>query len=169
MLRDDGNLQSLTGGLKLKVRIQHPGVHERTDRGVSHWYFRYWDDILQADGTPKPTRKFHTIGPSKGENRLSKRQAEVERDKFLAKLNKPTIEEKIADGLILLKKMVEKYQAAHVKAQVAGRYFLAKPTREKYKLHLEHRIVPKWGDRRLCEIKPTRCSNGSLRLATPGT
>ena len=65
--------------------------------------------------------------------------------------------------------MVEKYKAAHVEAQVAGRYLLAKPTREKYKLHLEHRIVPKWGDRRLCEIKPTRCSNGSLRLATPGT
>ena len=153
MLRDDGNLQSLTGGLKLEVRIQHPGVHERTDRGVSYWYFRYWDDVLQADGTTKATRKFHTIGPSKGENRLSKRQAEVERDKFLVKLNKPTIEEKIADGLILLKKMVEKYKAAHVEAQVAGRYFLAKPTREKYKLHIEHRIVPKWGDRRLCEIK----------------
>ena len=48
MRRDDGNLQSLTGGLKLKVRMQHPGVHERTDRGVSYWYFRYWDDVLQA-------------------------------------------------------------------------------------------------------------------------
>jgi hypothetical protein len=24
MRRDDGNLQSLTGGLKVKVRIQHP-------------------------------------------------------------------------------------------------------------------------------------------------
>jgi integrase len=154
MLRDDGNLQSLIGGLKLKVRIQHPGVHERTDRGVSYWYFRYWDDVLKKDGTTKPIRRFHTIGPSKGENRLSKRQAEVERDKFLAKLNKPTIEEKIADGLILLKKMVEKYKAAHVEAQVAGRYLLAKPTREKYQLHLEHRIVPKWGERRLCEIRP---------------
>jgi integrase len=153
MLRDDGNLQSLTGGLKLKVRIQHPGVHERTDRGISYWYFRYWDDVLQADGTTKPTRKFHTIGPSKGENRLSKKQAEVERDKFLAKLNKPTIEEKIADGLILFKKMVEKYQAAHVEAEAAGRYLLAKPTRVKYLLHLEQRIVPKWGDRRLCEIR----------------
>src|SRR6516225_442891 len=153
MLRDDGNLQSLTGGLKVKVRIQHPGVHERTDRGVSYWYFRYWDDVLQADGTAKPTRKFHTIGPSKGDNRLSKKQAEVERDKFLSKLNKPTIEEKIADGLILFKKMVEKYRAAHVEAEAAGRFLLAKPTRVKYLLHLDQRIVPKWGDRRLCEIR----------------
>lgn len=116
MLADDANLQSLTGGLKLKVRIQHPGVHERTDRRGSYWYFRYWDDVLQAEGTTKPIRKFHIVGPSKGETRLSKKQAEVERDKFLTKFNKPTIEEKIADGLILLKKMVEKYKAAHVEA-----------------------------------------------------
>jgi integrase len=106
-----------------------------------------------VDGTSKPIRKFHTIGPSKGDNRLSKKQAEVERDKFLAKLNKPTIEDKIADGLILFKKMVEKYKAAHVEAEAAGRYLLAKPTRVKYLLHLEQRIVPKWGDRRLCEIR----------------
>jgi hypothetical protein len=98
MLADNGNLLSLTGGLKLKVRIQHPGVHERTDRGEPHWYFRYWDDVLQPDGILKPIRRIHSIGPSRGDNRLSKKQAEVERDKFLAKLNKPTIEEKIADG-----------------------------------------------------------------------
>jgi integrase len=154
MLADDGNLLSLTGGLKLKVRIQHPGVHERTDRGEPHWYFRYWDDVLRPDGTLKPIRRIQSIGPSRGDNRLSKKQAEVERDKFLARLNKPTIEEKIADGLILMSKMVEKYRAAHVEAQVAGRFLLAKPTRLKYLLHLEQRIVPKWGDRRLAEIRP---------------
>src|ERR1700730_14815995 len=98
-----GNLQSLTGALRLKVRIQHPGVHERTDRGGSYWFFRYWDDVLQADGITKAIRKFQVIGPSNGENRLSKKKAEVERDKFLAKINKPTIQEKIADGLVLFK------------------------------------------------------------------
>src|ERR1700682_4957904 len=101
MLANDGNLQSLTGGLKLKVRIQHPGVHERTDRGGSYWFFRYWDDVLHADGTTKAIRKFRVIGPSNGENRLSKKKAEVERDKFLAKINKATIQEKIVDGLVL--------------------------------------------------------------------
>ena len=65
MLANEGNLQSLIGGLKLKVRIQHPGVHERTDRRGSYWYFRYWDDVLQPDGTTKAVRKFHTVGPSK--------------------------------------------------------------------------------------------------------
>jgi integrase len=154
MFWDKATVQSLTGGLRLKVRIQHPGVHERTDRGGSYWYFRYWDDVLQPDHTTKATRKFQVVGPSKGENRLSKKQAEVERDKFLATINKPTIQEKIADGLVLFTGMVEKYKAAHVEAQVAGRFLLAKPTRLKYLLHLEQRIVPKWGDRRLCEVNP---------------
>lgn len=154
MLLNEGNLQSLTGGLRLKVRIQHPEVHERTDRGGSYWYFRYWDDVLQADGTMKAVRKFQVVGPSKGENRLAKKKAEVERDKFLATINKPTIQEKTADGLVLFTRMVDKYKAAHVKAQVAGRFLLAKPTRLKYLLHLEQRIVPQWGARRLCEINP---------------
>ena len=35
----------------------------------------------------KTSRKFHTIGPSKGENGITKRQADAERDKFLADLN----------------------------------------------------------------------------------
>ena len=154
MLRDDGNLQALTGGLKLKIRIQHPGVHERTDRGGSYWYFRYWEDVLQVDGTTKAIRKFHTVGPSKGDTKLSKKQAEVARDKFVATINRPTIQEKVVDGLALFSKMVEKYRAAHVEAEAAGRFLLAKPTRDKYIIHLEQRIVPQWGDRRLCEIKP---------------
>lgn len=154
MLRDDGNLVSLTGGLRLKVRIQHPAIHERTDRRGAYWFFRYWDDVLQPDGTTKAIRRFHVIGPSKGDERLAKKQAEVERDKFLAKINKPTIQEKVADGLVIFKMMVQKYRAAHVEAQAAGRFLLAKPTREKYILHLEQRILPKWGDLRLCDINP---------------
>jgi integrase len=154
MLLNDGNLQSLTGGLRLKVRIQHPGVHERTDRGGSYWHFRYWDDVLQADGATKAVRKFRVVGPSKGDDRLSKKKAEVERDKFLATINKPSIQEKIADGLVLFSRMVDKYKATHVEAQVAGRFLLAKPTRMKYLMHLDQRIVPQWGERRLCEINP---------------
>src|ERR1039457_1404306 len=131
MLATEANLLSLTGGLRLKVRIQHPKVHERTDRRGSYWFFRYRDDIVQADGSTKAVRKFRVIGPSSGENRLLKKQAEVERDKFLAKINKPTLQEKIADGLVLFSKMVEKYKAVHVLAEVAGRFVLAKPTRLK--------------------------------------
>src|ERR1019366_9698471 len=101
MFGTEGNLQSLTGGLPLKVRIQHPNIHERTDRRGSYWYFRYWDDVLLPDGTTKAVRKFQIVGPSKGENRLLKKKAEVERDKFLATINKPTTREKIAEVLVL--------------------------------------------------------------------
>src|ERR1700729_1580893 len=113
MLGPEGNVLTLAGGLPLKVRIQHPSVHERTDRRGSYWYFRYWDDALQPDRTLKAVRKFQVVGPSKGDNRLSKKQAEVERDKFLAKINKPTIHEKILDGLVLFAKMVDRYKSAH--------------------------------------------------------
>src|SRR5579862_6718413 len=154
MLLNDANLQSLVGGLRLKVRVQHPAVHERTDRGGSYWFFRYWDDVLQADGSTKAIRKFRAVGPSKGDNRLTKKQAEGKRDEFLATINKLTIQEKIVDGRVLFARMVDKYKAAHVEAQVAGRFLLAKPTREKYLMHLEQRIVPQWSDRRLCEINP---------------
>jgi integrase len=154
ILATDANLLSLTGGLRLKVRIQHPSVHERTDRGGSYWFFRYREDVLKADGTIKETRKFQTIGPSKGEHRLSKKQAELERDKFLAKINRATAQEKVVDGLVLFSKMVEKFRAAHVEAEAAGRFLLAKPTRLKYLMHLEQRIVPRWGSLRLIEIKP---------------
>jgi integrase len=154
MFSNDANVQSLTGGLRLKVRVQHPGIHERTDRNGTYWFFRYWADVPQPGGEAKAVRKFHKIGLSKGSSRLSKKQAEVERDKFLAKINKPTIQEKIADGLVLFSKMVEKYKAVHVLAEVAGRFVLAKPTRLKYVIHLEQRIVPKWGNHRLCEITP---------------
>src|ERR1035441_2285821 len=164
MFGTEGNLQSLTGGLPLKVRIQHPDVHERTDRRGSYWYFRYWDDVPRPDGTTHAVRKFQAVGPSKGENRRSKKQAEVERDKFLVPLNKPTVREKVADGLALFSKMVEKYRDAHVEAEVAGRFLLAKPTRDKYVIHLEQRIVPRWGDRRLCEIHPDRSEEHTSEL-----
>jgi hypothetical protein len=40
MLGTEGNVLTLAGGLPFKVRIQHPSVHERTDRRGSYWYFR---------------------------------------------------------------------------------------------------------------------------------
>jgi integrase len=151
----EGNVLRLAGSLRVKMRIQHPDVHERTDRrGSYYWFFRYCDDVIRPVGTTKAVRRFQVVGPSRGENWLSKKQAEVERDKILAKINKPSIQEKVADGLALFSKMVERYKAGHVEAQVAGRFLLARPTREKYVIHLTQRIVPRWGDRRLCEISP---------------
>src|SRR5271165_4039766 len=87
MLGNNANLQALTGGVRLKQRVQHPKVHERKDRASYYWFFRYRQDELRPDGTIKVTRKFHTIGPSRGENAIAKKQAESRRDAFLAEVN----------------------------------------------------------------------------------
>src|SRR5580700_5413448 len=87
MLSNEATLLSLTGGVALNRRVQHPKVHERKDRKGSYWFFRYWHDEMLPDGKIKASRKFRTIGPSKGEGALTKRRAETERDDFLAELN----------------------------------------------------------------------------------
>ena len=71
----------------MKLRVQHPKVHERKDRGSYYWFFRYRHDALLPNGAIKTTRKFHTIGPSRGEDAIAKKQAESKRDAFLAEQN----------------------------------------------------------------------------------
>src|SRR5688572_7623199 len=96
---NDAILLALTGGLKLKMRVQRPRVHQRQDRKGTYWFFRYWHDELLPDGTIKTTRKFHTIGPGKGENKLNRREAEMARDRVLNQLNAaPTRAEAVADA-----------------------------------------------------------------------
>ncbi len=93
MREHEGNLRGLLGGLQLKTRVQHPEIHERTDRGNPYWFFRYWIDIPQPDGSLKPMRKIKIVGPSKGPHRVTKKDAEVQRDKFLATINGATAED----------------------------------------------------------------------------
>src|ERR1700693_2462565 len=92
MLGTAGNLHMLAGGLRVKARVQHPQVIPRKDRQGWPWVFRDWSDEIQTHGNIKTLRKYHSVGPSKGEGAITKKQAEVERDKFLVKLNAPTLE-----------------------------------------------------------------------------
>src|ERR1022692_315036 len=82
-----GILLRLTGGVRLKQRVQHPKINECKDRGTPYWFFRYWADELLTDGTVKPSRRRHIIGPSRGPNAIGKKQAEATRDRFLLELN----------------------------------------------------------------------------------
>src|SRR6185369_6615735 len=84
---NEGILLRLSGGVCLKQRVQHPKINECRDRGAPYWFFRYWDDELQPAGTVKTSRKRRIIGPSRGPNAIGKKQAELERDKFLAERN----------------------------------------------------------------------------------
>jgi len=155
---DRGTLLTLTGGVKLKQRVQHPKVHERKDRGNYYWFFRYRHDELLPDGSIKTTRKFHTIGPSRGENAVAKKQAESKRDAFLAELNAaPTrceaavvASQPVEVTAILFGKLAELWRKDYVDNP---KMKLATPTREKYRTRLDNHILPRWKDTRLGEFR----------------
>src|SRR6266481_1426906 len=154
MLGTEGTLHTLAGGLLVKARVQHPQVKPRKDRQGWPWVFRYWSDEIQADGSVKTLRKYQAVGPSKGDGSLTKKQAEVERDKFLAKLNAPTVEVAVeqvaATGVALLGEVAKMYEEGYLGRENQ----IAKPTRVKEKFYLTTYIVPKWGALRLNQIHP---------------
>src|SRR6202162_1813514 len=149
-----GSLHLLAGGLRVKVRVQHPQVKPRKDRRGWPWVFRYWYDELQSNGSVKTLRKYQEIGPSKGDGAITKKQAEVERDKFLAKLNAPTVEVAVeqvaATGVALFGEVAKMYEEGYLGRENQ----IAQPTREKETFYLNQYIVPKWGAARLHQIHP---------------
>jgi integrase len=149
-----GNLQTLAGGILVRARVQHPQVKPRKDRPGWPWVFRCWVDVVQPDGSTKTIRKYQEVGPSKGDRALTKKQAEVERDKFLAKLNAPTIEVAVQQvattGVALFGEVARMYEEGYLGRENQ----IAKPTREKEGFYLREYIVPRWGAMRLNEIQP---------------
>jgi len=154
MFQPEGNLQALAGGLRVKARVQHPQVKPRKDRDGWPWVFRYWHDDVQSDGSVKTLRKYQAVGPSKGDGALSKKQAEIERDKFLAKLNAPTVEvaaERVATtGVALFGEVAKMYEEGYLGRENQ----IAMPTRVKEKFYLTEYIVPRWGTFRLNQVQP---------------
>jgi integrase len=154
MFATEGNLHLLAGGLRVKARVQHPQVKPRKDRTGWPWIFRYYDDLVQPGGSVKVLRRYHEIGPSKGAGAITKKQAEIERDKFLAKLNAPTTEEAVqqvaATGVALFGAVAKMYEDGYLGRENQ----IAKPTREKEEFYLRQYIVPRWGEMRLSQIQP---------------
>jgi len=157
----NANIRMLTGGVWLKQRVQHPKINECRDRGTPYWFFRYWADELASDGTIKTSRKRRIVGPSKEDGAITKKQAEIERDQFLANLNaapskcQATVEAAgPADiGAILFGKLAEMWRRDFVARKIGTRTLLAAPTRAKYIIHLENRILPRWKDTRLGQFR----------------
>jgi integrase len=149
-----GNLHVLAGGLHVKARVQHPQVKPRKDRSGWPWVFRYWADVAQPDGSVKTLRKYQEIGPSKGDRAITKKQAEIERDKFLAKFNAPSTEAAVqqvaATGVALLGEIATMYEEGYL----GRKNQIARPTREKEEFYLRQYIVPRWGKLRLNQIQP---------------
>jgi integrase len=159
--RKDGTLLSLTGDAHLKQRVQHPKIHERKERGVPYWYFRYWHDELLPDGSIQTSRKRHICGPTKGDGALTKKQVELIRDTFLAELNaaatKPEAAVKAREPVdadkIIFGRLAELWLNDYVEKAVGGKHFCAAPTRAKYNFNLKTYILPRWKDTRLCEFR----------------
>jgi len=153
-MHDEGTLHALTGGLKVRVRVQHPKIQEKKFREGWMWFFRYWADDVRPDGTVKPTRKVKAIGFSRGENKITRKEAEVERDKFLAKLNAANVEAAVgnlaATGAVLFSEVAKMYREGYL----ARENQIASPTRAKEEFYLDNYIVPKWGSLRLNQIRP---------------
>jgi len=153
-MHDEGTLQALTGGLKVKVRVQHPKILEAKFREGWKWFFRYYADDVQADGSVKTLRKKQAVGFSRGGDKITKKEAEVERDKFLAKLNAPTVdaavEQVTATGVALMSEVARMYKEGYLSREKQ----LARPTIEKQEYYLDKVIVPKWGAFRLNQIRP---------------
>ncbi len=107
--------------------------------------FRYWSDEIQPDGTIKTLRKYQSVGSSKGEAAITKKQAEIERDRFLAKLNAPTVEcavDQLAPtGVVLFGEVAKMYEDGYLGRENQ----IAKPTRVKEKFYVGEYIVPRWG------------------------
>ena len=147
--RPEGNLQHLTGGITVKARYQRGNVQERKGKNSSHWYFRYRVDVAGPDGSVETVMRRQILGPSKGDNRISKKQAELQRDKFMASLNRPTATA-ASTPLILFGKLAELYLKNHVEVDSK----ISASTREKYKNHIHNHILPRWRDVRLADFQP---------------
>jgi integrase len=154
MLPANVNLHMLTGGLRVKARVQHPKVTQRKDRPGWPWIFRYRDDELQSDGSTKVLRRYHEIAPSKGDGSITKKQAEVERDKVLSKLNAPTTAEAIqqvaSTGVAIFGEIAKMYKEGYLGRENQ----ISKPTRVKETFYIDEYIVPRWGAFRLNQIQP---------------
>ena len=157
----NATLLNLTGGVRLKQRVQHPSVIERKDRGQHYWYFRYRADELLPNGKLKARRRFHTIGPSRGEGAKSKKQAEVERDKFLLELNAApsrceaavAAQQPVEIGAIIFGRLAELWRNDYVENPMVR---LATPTRDKYRMRLDTHILPRWKDARLADLENSK-------------
>jgi hypothetical protein len=73
---------------------------------------------IQPDGSVKTLRKYRELAPSKGEGAITKKQAEIERDQILAKLNSPTVEQAVqqvaATGIALISDLATMYEEGYL-------------------------------------------------------
>ena len=155
MLATEGNLHMLAGGLRVKARVQHPQVKPRKDRAGLAVGFPVSGRRNPAGRLRQDASQISGVGPSKGDGAITKKQAEIERDIFLAKLNAPTVEVAVqqvaATGVALFGEVAKMYEEGYLGREKPDRQA---DTRERKHFYLRPYIVPKWGALRLNQIQP---------------
>jgi len=151
-------LRVLTGGAELKQRVQHPKINECRERGSPYWFFRYWQDEMLPDGSIKSARKRQIVGPSRGPNAISRKDAETERDNFLAKLTgvhaRPEAVASVQEaGAIVFGRLAQMWRTDFVERDAAGRSLIASTTKAKYLNCLVNHILPRWANTHLAEFR----------------
>ena len=129
------------------ARVQHPKIHVDATAN-RNYFFRYWTDQIQPDGTQKPIRMRHVCGPSKGPKKISLKDAEMIRDDELRKINAPNVKIAAAKGQALFGEVANMYLTSHVDRR--GK--MAAPSREKEKWMVKAFLLPAWEKRRLADI-----------------
>jgi hypothetical protein len=154
--------------LKVKVRVQHPKILEAKFREGWKWFFRYYADEVQANGSAKTVRKKHAVGFSRGDEKITKKQADVERDKFLAKQNAPTVEAAVeqvaATGVALFGEVAKMYEEGYLSRELQ----IAKPTRVKERFYWESTLCPNGAGCGSVRSGRRQLRTGCIRRSTRG-
>lgn len=176
MPMDDAIPLTLRGEVRQAMRVQRSQVLQRTDRKGTYWFFRYWHDEPLLDGSIKATRKFHTLGPSKGQEALIQIEAEARGDLILTRLNTSppppatSVPARVSPeaGDILFGQLAEMWRQDYVENP---KIRLAEPTRIKYRSRVSYHILPcrAGGTFPSARCAPRKSRIGCMPNATPGT
>ena len=142
MTEDEATLRALLGGVRLIARVQHPKIHIDATAN-RNYFFRFWTDQIQPDGTQKAIRMRHVCWPSKGPKKISLKDAEMIRDDELRKINAPNAKIAAAKGQALFGEVANMYLTSHVDRR--GK--MAAPSREKEKWMVKAFLLPAWEKR----------------------
>lgn len=134
----------------LKKKIQHPNIAEATDVKQPYWYVRVFEPQIQKDGSLKEVRKKYFLGYSQGPKAVARKDAELERDKVLARANgiaqPPEKQGQPREGdFILFERLVQMWREGHMP-------HLANTTRERLESQIKKHLLSRFTGVRLSEI-----------------
>lgn len=140
----------LTGNLSLKRRIQHPTIKEETNVREPYWFIRVFEPVVRRGGAVDEVRKKYILGPSRGDSALGVKEAQLQADKILARVNglmqPPEKKGQTPLGdFILFERLVEMFREGHMPTLGWG-------TQVRYNKAINSHLLPRFSGERLDAI-----------------